>query len=85
MKRGEFLRFAGGVAGWPLAARAQQRVPVIGYLGSQPNSNTLASLREGLGTTGYVEGRISRLISARLSNTTSCPPLQPNSSAKTWT
>ncbi len=59
MERRGFLRLAGGVAAWPLAARAQQRAPVIGYLntGSQPNSNTLASLREGLGTMGYVEGR----------------------------
>jgi putative ABC transport system substrate-binding protein len=49
----------GGAAAWPLAARAQQPAPVIGYLnsGAQPNPNTLAALREGLGQMGYVEGR----------------------------
>lgn len=60
MKRREFIALLGtAAAAWPLAARAQQPVPVIGYLSSaaQPNPNTLAALREGLGKMGYVEGR----------------------------
>jgi putative ABC transport system substrate-binding protein len=60
MRRREFIGLVGSAAAtWPLAARAQQRVYVIGYLnsGSQPNPSTLASLRVGLGSMGYVEGR----------------------------
>ncbi len=58
MKRREFLSFAGAAPLWPLAARAQQ-MPVIGFLstGGQPNLDSLAALREGLGKMGYVDGQ----------------------------
>src|SRR6516165_1383352 len=50
----------GPVVVWPLAARAQQPMPVIGYLNfGSPESDAprLTGLRRGLSQTGYVEGR----------------------------
>src|SRR5215831_10887378 len=61
MRRRDFIALIGSsVAGWPLAARAQQAaVPVIGYLdgGSLGTSaHVVAAIRKGLSETGYVEG-----------------------------
>jgi putative ABC transport system substrate-binding protein len=45
---------------WPTVARAQQAMPVIGYLsvGSQESDKLrLSAFRRGLGETGYVEGQ----------------------------
>ena len=60
IKRREFIALLGSAAAWPLGARAQQAaMPVVGFLssGGQPNENSVAALREGLGKMGYVDGR----------------------------
>src|SRR5262245_64525098 len=60
MRRRQFMTLLGGVAAWPLAARGQQPIPVIGYrngASSTQFTHLLAAFRKGLNETGHAEGR----------------------------
>jgi putative ABC transport system substrate-binding protein len=61
MTRRDFVALVGGAgASWPLSTRAQQPMPVIGFLSSAapgPYAAIVAAVRQGLRETGYVEGQ----------------------------
>ena len=62
MRRREFITLLGGAAAWPLAARAQQAMHVVGVLASQPLPPVQKFVRK-LREYGYVEGENLRLQS----------------------
>ena len=60
MKRREFIAIAGGAAAWPLIARAQQQIPLVGFLNGQSAggyAHVVAAFKQGLNETGFVEGQ----------------------------
>jgi putative ABC transport system substrate-binding protein len=59
-RRDLIVLLGGATVAWPAVARAQQPMPVIGYLsvGSQEADGfRLSAFRHGLGETGFVEGQ----------------------------
>jgi len=64
MRRRGFIVLLGGAAAWPIAASAQQSVPVIGVLHSASAGGfapLLVTLREGLREAGYIDGQNVRI------------------------
>jgi putative tryptophan/tyrosine transport system substrate-binding protein len=60
VRRRDFVLLLGGATTWPLAAGAQQTMPVVGYLGAESPelfATRLAAFRQGLRASGYEEGR----------------------------
>jgi putative ABC transport system substrate-binding protein len=58
MRRREFITYLGGLAAWPITARAQQSA--VGFLSSaSPASGApfVAGFRKGLNETGLIEGQ----------------------------
>jgi putative tryptophan/tyrosine transport system substrate-binding protein len=63
MRRREFIGGLGAAVS-PLAARAQQQTPVIGYLAArslEADRHLLAAFRQGLAGSGFIEGQNVRL------------------------
>jgi putative tryptophan/tyrosine transport system substrate-binding protein len=58
MRRRRFISGVLSAAAWPLAARAQQTMPLIGFATTMKlNGRVLADVRKGLAEYGYVEGQ----------------------------
>jgi putative ABC transport system substrate-binding protein len=65
MKRREFISLLGGAAAaWPVVARAQKAIPIIGFLGAATPAayeSRLTPFRQTLKEAGFVEGENVRL------------------------
>jgi putative tryptophan/tyrosine transport system substrate-binding protein len=62
VKRRSFIAGLGSAAAWPLAARAQQRIPAVGLLSGvsfedRLYARSVAEILEGLKEVGFVEGQ----------------------------
>jgi putative ABC transport system substrate-binding protein len=86
MKRREFIGLLGGMAAWPMAARAQQaanKLPIIGFLGqSTPavESQRLAAFLKRLREVGWIEGRTVALEYAWGEGSANVSPRSPPNS-----
>jgi putative ABC transport system substrate-binding protein len=59
MRRRKFIGLVGGAAAWPVMARAQQVMPVVGYASAQSkdyDGERMIALRQSLSNAGYVDG-----------------------------
>jgi putative ABC transport system substrate-binding protein len=60
MRRREFITFIGGAAAWPLAARAQHKLPTVGVLGVATSSaweSNIAAFTQRLDELGWIDAR----------------------------
>src|SRR3954465_4078011 len=61
MRRRECIAGLGGAAAWPVVPRAQQSVPMLGYLSTGTKDSDAApflnAFRQGLREIGFVEGQ----------------------------
>jgi putative tryptophan/tyrosine transport system substrate-binding protein len=60
IERRKFLATLGGAAAWPLAARTQLAMPVIGFLNTGTRegfAHLLAAFHQSLNQAGFIEGR----------------------------
>ena len=65
IRRREFITLLGGAAAaWPLAARAQQTMPVLGFLGAlspEGFNEPMRGFRQGLRESGFIEAENLRI------------------------
>jgi putative tryptophan/tyrosine transport system substrate-binding protein len=60
MKRRQFIMLLGSAVAWPRPARAQQPMPVIGFLENKSPTDTgqnVAAFRQGLNEVAFIEGQ----------------------------
>ena len=60
LRRRHFIKLLGGTAAWPIAARAQQATPVIGFMSGrapETDGHLVAAVRDGLREQGFIEGQ----------------------------
>jgi ABC-type uncharacterized transport system substrate-binding protein len=59
MNRRSLMTLLGGAAAWPVVARAQQALPVVGLIssGTRTDARNLAAFNAGLAQSGFVDGQ----------------------------
>src|SRR5262245_5538830 len=64
MRRREFLGLIAGGIAWPAVGKAQEQLPLIGFLSSRSPEDSkphLAGFLRGLEAFGYVDGKTARI------------------------